>query len=352
MARNMQRFSNLYDLKVNFNINLSTWREKFYAFDEKKQKSTNNAFKVLSFFLQNYEIKGFTLNFQLMLKNFDLDVAQMLQPKTNTLQFIKIGCSEIQIQSLIVLTQIPQLKSIVIHETIISNCSQGLSGIKDKLKENPSVQSISFYKNQICFFGQQVLFQEILPCLTGLTKLQVPTNQLKDRIVDDVILYMKNQRRQGIKSLNIGNNHFKIESLMKLFSFLTAEYPALQKLQLGFQSFESSQQFMRVVDIMKENKFIKSYNFEGCNLSLSDLDYLNKMLISNKKSGIKKIKLGLNRFSEEQLNEKFKVENLSSTDSSSSDDERDTRNLYPIMDIVEKPIESFYAGLFRCLKMY
>ena len=121
-SKNLHKISNIYELKINFNINLNTWREKYYAFDKEKKKSTNNAFKVLSYFLTEYELQGFSLNYQLMLKNFDLLKAQELTPKSGSLQYIQIGCSELQIQSLIVLSQIPNLQQLIIHETIISHC--------------------------------------------------------------------------------------------------------------------------------------------------------------------------------------------------------------------------------------
>jgi len=56
---------------------------------------------------------------------------------------------------------------------------------------------------------------------------------------------------------------------------------------------------MRIVDIMKESRYIETIDFEGCNLTLSDIEYINTMLLANKKSGIKKIRLGLNKFTEE-----------------------------------------------------
>lgn len=84
-SKNLAKISNVYELKINFNINLNTWREKVYAFDKVKQKYTNNAFKVLSYFLTEYELQGFSLNYQLMLKNFDLIKAQELTPKSRSL---------------------------------------------------------------------------------------------------------------------------------------------------------------------------------------------------------------------------------------------------------------------------
>ena len=56
---------------------------------------------------------------------------------------------------------------------------------------------------------------------------------------------------------------------------------------------------MRIIDIIKEGRHIETIDFEGCNLSIQDIDYINTMLVTNKKCGIKKIRLGLNKFTEE-----------------------------------------------------
>lgn len=36
IANNLWKISSVYDLKLNFNINLNTWREKIYAYDKEK----------------------------------------------------------------------------------------------------------------------------------------------------------------------------------------------------------------------------------------------------------------------------------------------------------------------------
>lgn len=66
---------------------------------------------------------------------------------------------------------------------------------------------------------------------------------------------------------------------------------------------------------------------------------MNKSLIENKKTALRELRISLNKFTEAQLDEKFKAEG-------------DKENKNPILDLVKRPVESFYVGLFKCLKMY
>ncbi len=93
--------------------------------------------------------------------------------------------------------------------------------------------------------------------------------------------------------------------------------------------------------MLKYNKVIEVLDFRGCNLSLEDMQSLNQALIESKnKNALREIRVSLNRFTEDQLDEKFKT----------IDDKDCEKNL--ILTLVKRPIESFYMGLFKCLKMY
>ena len=65
--------ANVFDLKVKFNLNLYSWSDKVYG--NERKKGSSNPFKVMAFFLSEYDIKGFSLNFQLILKHFDFKLA-------------------------------------------------------------------------------------------------------------------------------------------------------------------------------------------------------------------------------------------------------------------------------------
>ena len=95
MVKRLPRISEIYLLKVKLNINLSTWHQKIYAFDKHKQKFSNKAFTVISHFLEEYEMSSFSLNFQLMLRNFDVFKAQSLSVKSSNLKYLRISCSEL-----------------------------------------------------------------------------------------------------------------------------------------------------------------------------------------------------------------------------------------------------------------
>eukprot|EP00347_Sterkiella_histriomuscorum_P016489 403352983 len=381
IARNLSQISNVYELQVSFNINLNTWRDKLYGFDKEKQKYTNNAYKVLTYFLTEYELNGFSLNYQLMLKNFDLLKSQQITPKSKNIQFIQIGCSELQMQSLIVLSQIPNLKKLIIHETIICHCQEDITTLKDQLQPNQSIEEFSFYKNQICIHAQKILFSTLLPYLTNLQKLKIPTNQFRDTIIDDILMFFKNQRHQNIRSLNIGNNLFQITGITKLMNYLTKEYFSIKKLELSFQQFEDAQSFKKVIDIIQQNKTIEVYNFEGCSLTLQDVEMLNNLLVRSKNNPIKQLRLGLNKFTDEQLTQRFRSDSISTIQSSSTDQSSQQQQFsdsesivdeqgdiqmqqqqqsmqqqqvadFPIMDVIERPIESFQDALLKRMKMY
>jgi len=89
-----------------------------------------------------------------MTRDFDIIAAQKLSLISGRLQKLKIGCSEIQMQNLLVLTQINGIRKIVIHETIITYNAFSVNSVIDKILPNNVTENFQFYKNSICLFGQ------------------------------------------------------------------------------------------------------------------------------------------------------------------------------------------------------
>ncbi len=123
-------------------------------------------------------------------------------------------------------------------------------------------------------------------------------------MIEDIIGFMK--KAPQMEMLNIGNNHLKTESLIKLLRFSFNSMPQLVNLDLSFTNFETSGHFNRIVDIFKDNKNIKSLNLTCCNLLIEDIEYLGKMLSKSSNNALTEVKACMNRFTEEQLNERFK----------------------------------------------
>lgn len=182
--------------------------------------------------------------------------------------------------------------------------------------------------------------------MKNMIKLRLPTNQMKDTVIEDMLDYFR--KAPQIEFLNIGNNHFKVEALARFLRFALNSMPALISLDLSFTSFDTSVNCNRLFDILKDNRKIKTLNLTGCNLQLVDIEYLNNMLTKCDKNALTQVKACMNRFTEEQLSERFR-ESQSSTDSS---DEDQPMKASPVSDIIQRPIESFFMGLFKSFKMY
>ena len=182
--------------------------------------------------------------------------------------------------------------------------------------------------------------------MKNMTKLRMPTNQMKDTIFEDMLGYFR--KAPEIEFLNIGNNHFKGETLARFLRFAIISMPALTSLDLSFTTFETSASTKCLFDILKDNKKIKTLNLTGCNLELIDIEYLNTLLTKCDKNALTQVKACMNRFTEEQLSERFR-ESQSSTDSS---DEDQPMKASSVSEIIQRPIESFFMGLFKSFKMY
>jgi hypothetical protein len=107
------------DLKIHFNINLNNWDHSVYTTTHSESKiEQKNSFKMLAHFFTHYEMRSFSLNFQLVLKDFDIGIAQQLKPRS--LQRLTIGFSEIAMHNLLALTQIEGIKKLIVHDTIVT----------------------------------------------------------------------------------------------------------------------------------------------------------------------------------------------------------------------------------------
>lgn len=73
IARSLPKLSVNHDLKIHFNINIKNWENKAYKKEE--DASPKNAFKTLAYFLARFQLHRFSLNYQLISSQFDLDIA-------------------------------------------------------------------------------------------------------------------------------------------------------------------------------------------------------------------------------------------------------------------------------------
>ena len=150
----------------------------------------------------------------------------------------------------------------------------------------------------MCMFGQKILFDSILPLLVGLQKLKIPSNNFKDHLADNLIGYLNSTQKSQITSLNIGNNHILLNDLNKILTFILNHNYPIRNLGLSFQIFEANQ-FKQVIRLFENNKVIDTIDIRGCALSLDDMFELNQTIISNPKTPLRRIRVSLNKFSEE-----------------------------------------------------